>query len=43
MTLERRSRGKIACYASREPTEFDAISNQRRDRGARNALWGQDV
>jgi hypothetical protein len=33
MTLERRSRGKIACYASREPTELDAIINQRRDRG----------
>jgi uncharacterized membrane protein YadS len=34
---------KAACYAGRKPTEFDAISNERRDRGAGDALRNQAV
>src|SRR5882757_8743807 len=34
---------KAACYEGRKPTEFDAISNQRRDRGAGGAVRDQVV
>src|SRR5216683_7752309 len=38
-----RSRRKTARYAGSTRTEFDAISNQRRDRGAGNPLRNQAV
>src|ERR1700716_262276 len=34
---------KAACYEGRKPAEFDAISNQRRDRGAGGAVQDQVV
>jgi len=34
---------KAACYAGRKPTEFDAISNQRRYRGAGGTVRDQTV